>query len=109
MANKFSRATIDRAHPKANPYEIRGAHGLVLRVQPSGIKTFYCQTGRGVRTRIGDAGVITLQRAEYRARELLNETQDFGNAIKRDPVKSTLAGFIDAHYAPWVRANRKRG
>lgn len=109
MANKISKATIDRAHPKAKPYEIRGGHGLILRVQPSGIKTFYCQTGRGARQRIGDAGVITLQRAEYRARELLNETQDFGNAIKRDPVKSTLAGFIDAHYAPWVRANRKRG
>jgi site-specific recombinase XerD len=109
MAVKISKATIEQVHPKAKPYEIRGRHGLILRVQPSGKKTFYCQTGRGKRQRIGDAEVITLWRAEYCSRELLNEAHDFGNAIKRDPVKSTLGGFIEAHYAPWVRANRRRG
>jgi len=109
MATKIGKLTIERAHPKAKPYEIRGRHGLILRIQPSGKKTFYCQIGRGKRQRLGDAEVITLQRAEYRARELLNEAQDFGGAIKRDPVKSTLSGFIEAHYAPWVRANRRRG
>lgn len=109
MAIKISKATIEGAHPKAKPYEIRGRHGLILRIQPSGKKTFYCQIRRGKRERLGDAEVITLARAEYRSREILNESADFGNAIKRDPIKSTLGGFIDAHYAPWVRANRRRG
>jgi len=109
MAIRIGKLTIERAHPRAKPYEIPGRYGLILRVQPSGKKTFYCQIGRGKRQRIGDADVITLSRAEYRSRELLNESQDFGNAIKRDPVKSTLGGFIEAHYAPWVRANRRRG
>lgn len=109
MAIRIGKATIERAHPKAKPYEIRGRHGLILRVQPSGKKTFYCQIGRGKRQRLGDAEVITLQRAEYRVREILNEAEDHGNAIKRDPIKSTLGGFIEAHYAPWVCANRRRG
>ncbi len=109
MAINIGKLTIERAHPKAKPYEIRGKHGLILRIQPTGVKTFYCEYGRGKRQRIGDAEVITLARAEYRAREILNENDDHGNAIKRDPIKSTLGGFIDAHYAPWVRANRRRG
>jgi hypothetical protein len=100
MAARITKTTIERSGPKAKPYEVRGSHGLILRVQPSGKKTFYCQYARGKRERIGDAEVVTLQRAEYRAREILNEADDHGNALKRDPVKSTLEGFVDAVYAP---------
>ena len=108
ITNGITKGAIERAGPKAKPYEIRGKHGLILRVQPSGRKTFYCQIKRGQRERIGDAEVITIARAEYRVRELLNEADDHGNAVKRDPIKSRLGGFIEAVYAPWVRANRRR-
>jgi site-specific recombinase XerD len=108
MASKFTTATVKRAKPKAAPYELRGPHGLVLRVQPSGVKTFYSQYARGKRMRIGDAEVITLARAQYRAREILNEAHDFDSPLKRDLRKATLGGFIQHDYAPWLRANRKR-
>lgn len=108
MATKFTTATVKRAKPKAAPYELRGQHGLILRVQPSGVKTFYSQYARGKRMRIGDAEVITLARAQYRAREILNEAHDYDTPLKRDLRKATLGGFISHDYAPWLRANRKR-
>jgi len=106
---KITGQTVSNAKPKAKPHEIRGQYGLILRVQPTGRKTFYVEIGRGRRQRIGDATVRTLAAAEYRAREILNEAADnTGNVLKRDPVKSLLGGFIDDVYAPWVRANRRR-
>jgi integrase len=108
MATKITQATIQRARPAAKPYEISGQFKLVLRVQPSGVKTFYCQWGRHKRMRLGDANVLTIARAEYLARAALNETADEGSPLRRDPKKSSLGGFIEAHYTPWLRANRKR-
>jgi site-specific recombinase XerD len=58
--------------------------------------------------RIGDAEVMTVLRAEYRAREILNEANDFENPLRRDVKKSTLGGFIETVYAPWLQANRRR-
>ncbi len=104
---KITKGTLERSHPKAKPYEIRGQHGLILRVQPSGVKTFYCQIRRGKRERLGDATLMTLARAEYRAREILNQEQD-GGALKVDPKKSKLGGFIESVYASWLQANRRR-
>ena len=52
--------------------------------------------------------MITLQRAEYRAREILNEAHDYDTPLRRDPKKATLGGFIQDVYAPWLRANRRR-
>lgn len=108
MATKITARTISSAKPAAKPYEIRGQFGLILRIQPSGRKTFYVQRARAKRERIGDAEVVTLARADYRAREILNEKHDHGNALKRDPIKSTLGGFIEAVYTPWLNANRRR-
>jgi site-specific recombinase XerD len=105
---KLSKGRVDSSKPKAKPYEIRGEHGLVLRIQPSGKKTFYAQFARGKRMRIGDAERVTLKRAEYRAREILNEAADEGSPLHREPTKSTLGGYIGSHYEPWLKANRRR-
>ena len=108
MVQKITQATVKRARPGAKPYEIRGQLRLVLRVQPSGLKVFYCEWGRHKRARIGDADVLTLAQVEYRARAVLNEVADHDSPLRRDLKKSTLGGFIDQAYAPWARANRRR-
>lgn len=109
-ATKFSTRLIKDAPPRVTAYDIYATdpRGLLLRVYPSGRKTFYCQFRRGQRQRIGDATVITLERAQYRAREIHNEADDHGGALKRDPFKSSLGGFIEASYTPWINANRRR-
>jgi site-specific recombinase XerD len=109
-AKKLSASLIKNAPPKAAAYDIYATdpRGLLLRIYPSGRKTYFCQFRRGKRQRIGDATVITLERAQYRAREIHNEADDHGGALKRDPVKSTLGGFIESVYTPWINANRRR-
>jgi len=88
---KITPITIKRAKPRPDPYEISGQHRLILRIQPTGKKTFYVQLGRGHRERLGDATVMTVKRAEHKAREKLNELDDFGNVVNADPKKATLA------------------
>lgn len=38
----------------------------------------------------------------------MNEASDFDSPLKRDLRKSSLGGFIEAVYSPWLRANRRR-
>ena len=104
---KLTQSTIDRAKPKKSPYDFGGS-GLILRVEPTGRKTFYVRIGRSKRVRIGTVDLITLERARYLARQLLNEASDFGDVLKRDLRRSTLGGFVESTYAPWLRANRRR-
>ena len=52
MRTKLSVHNIESAKPFDAPYEIRDTdiQGLILRVQPSGVKSFVVQWGRGKRT-----------------------------------------------------------
>ena len=104
---KITISTVKNAKAREKPYEIRGQAGLILRIQPTGKQTFYCEYGRGKRMRIGDASQITVAKAEYKSREILNEAQDFDTPLQRDTKKTTLGGFIADVYTPWLRANRR--
>lgn len=74
MAATLTEKTVLNAGTREKPYEIpdRGSkhsiRGLLLRVQPSGVKTYYVQIERGKRERIGDASVLTLASARRKAK-----------------------------------------
>lgn len=89
------------------PYEVRAdrPQGLLLRVQPSGTRTYYVQLGRGKRVRIGPAGTYTLKQAEERAKRLLLDP----SAATRAPPGGTLAEYIDKHYSDHALARLKNG
>ena len=55
MAASLSNSLAQKALPRAKPYELRDAKlsGLLLRVQPSGVKTWYLEFERGKRVRLG--------------------------------------------------------
>lgn len=64
---------VTRAKPREKPYELRDATqpGLLLRVQPSGAKSWvvsYTVEGRKTRKALGDPAVITLKRARTLAK-----------------------------------------
>lgn len=109
-----ARSTIARAaqaRDKPNngkPYEVRSdrVQGLLLRVQPSGARTFYVQLGRGRRIRVGPAGTFTLKTAEERARQILLEPAAFE---KKAGHTLTLAEYIDSHYTEHALAKLKNG
>lgn len=106
------------ARPSAKPYEIRDTRlpGFLLRVQPSGARSYYAQHGRGRRTLIGAVGHFTPDEARERCEKILGNT-----AHGRPPLAGldgaaelTLGEFIgkeddEGHaYRKWLTANKPK-
>lgn len=98
-------ASTDRP---AKPLEVRSerVQGLLLRVQPSGVRTYYVQLGRGQRVKIGRAGVFTLKQAEQRARDILIDPTAHAKTPSRG---ATLREYIEDHYQDHALAKLKNG
>jgi len=106
----LTQGTIESANPKEKPYELRdtgkrGVLGLLLRVQPSGSKTFYFEYGRGRRMRLGTHH-ITLARARILATRYRAET-DEGRDPRKTSVPITLGDFIAKVYAPHFKIHHR--
>ena len=100
------------AQPAQKPFEIRDKRlrGFLLRVQPSGVRSYYAQYGRGKRNLIGRVGEFTPDEARDRCEKILGNV-----AHGRDPMFGivadtgpTLKAFVEDTYAPWLRANRPK-
>lgn len=100
------------AQPKDKPFEIsdRRLPGFVLRVQPTGIRSFYVQLGRARRLALGKVGQLTAEQARHRCELVLGNVahgrQPTAGLDKTTPI--TLGQFIETHYTPWAKANRPR-
>lgn len=105
--SSIAKAAQARDKP-AKPYEVRATKpmGLLLRVQPSGSRTFYVQVGRGQRVRIGAAGTYTLKQAEEHAKKIIINP---GAALKKTGAALTLCEYIDSHYSDHALAKLKNG
>lgn len=105
--SSIAKAAVSRDTP-TKPYEIRAERpqGLLLRVQPSGARTFYVQIGRGKRVKIGPAGTYTLKQAEERAKKILLDPEAH---TKRRADAATLLSYLDDHYAEHALARLKNG
>ena len=105
--SSIAKAAQARDKPE-KPYEVRAEKplGLLLRVQPSGGRTFYVQVARGQRVRIGPAGTYTLKQAEERAKLILRDPEA---ALKRTAPALTLGEYIDQHYRDHAVAKLKNG
>ncbi|MCE7902675.1 MAG: DUF4102 domain-containing protein [Gammaproteobacteria bacterium PRO9] len=101
------------AQPQCKPFEICDSRlpGFVLRIQPSGVRTFYAQLGRGRRLALGKVGHLTADQARHRCELALGNV-----AHGREPTIGldgatkgvTLRQFLEIDYAPWAKANRPR-
>lgn len=105
--SSIAKAAASKDTPE-RPYEVRATtpQGLLLRVQPSGARTFYVQIGRGKRVKIGPAGTYTLKQAEERAKKILLDP-DAHQKHSGDAV--TLGDYLDHHYAEYAAARLKNG
>lgn len=113
MLHKLTPRVIQGAKPLDRPYEIRDTKltGLLLRVQPSGVKSYVFELGRGRRRTIGRPPDVTLEQARTTGRQWAAD-RDNGKlppAARGKARSLTLGEFIDKHYAPWTIAENKAG
>jgi integrase len=100
------------AQPREKPFEIYDSRlsGFTLRVQPSGVRSYYARFGRNRRFALGKVGTLRPDEARERCQKVLGNV-----AHGRHPLHGlggdglTLGQFIRDTYEPWVKANRPRG
>ncbi len=113
MARGLNQKNVERLVPEDAPYEVRDANlkGLILRVQPSGTKTYYLEYRRGKRIRIGRSNAITPQEARTKAREHLSVVYSGKDpeTVAKQLKGLTLGQFIDQEYESWATANLGTG
>ena len=115
MRTKLSPKAVDAAKPQDKPYEVHDIDlkGLLLRVQPSGIKSFIVTWGRGKRRTLGKYPAMTVAMARQAALKALSESVQHGAPLAvieaAKPAVLTLGAFIREHYAPWANAHQKAG
>lgn len=117
MGTRLTVKAIDAAKPCARPYEMHDTKqpGLILRIQPSGVKAFIVQWARGKRVTLKPRyPSLTLEDARTQARAALTEADKQGAPsnwrpkIKPDPSAEvrTFGEFLEHRYADAI-AHRK--
>lgn len=97
--------------PKDRPYEVRDSRlkGFLVRIQPSGVKTFICEYGRGRRIVIGSTEVFKAEKARTKATTILGQVADGLDpmAEKRKLLSCTFEDFVKNEYIP-ILTHRRR-
>lgn len=124
MPVALTDSVIRRLMPRDAPYEVRDAklRGFLLRIQPTGRKTFYFSYrtpgGKRNRFKIGEYGVTSVAQArdiaKTRAADVVHgkDIQGERSIARKDTLERrerTLELFMDRHYKPWVITHRKSG
>ncbi|PHS75353.1 MAG: hypothetical protein COB56_07950 [Robiginitomaculum sp.] len=112
MKVSLTTSSVEKAKPKAKPYEIRDKNliGFILRIQPTGKKTFYCEYRRGSRVKIGPYPSVTVLFARTRAKDILMDFYqglDPKYVLRNTPIIKSYNEYLKLHYFPWVDANHK--
>lgn len=109
MQGLLGAPLIKSLEPADKPYEVRDTRlkGLLLRVQPSGVMTYYVEYARGKRKKLGRADVITAQTARDDAKLILGEAYKGNDPVAASKVakEHTFGSFIDDEYSVWAKAN----
>jgi integrase len=105
----ITQELVKSLKPKAKPYEVRDPRlkGFLLRVQPTGVMTYYAEYGRGKREKIGRADAVAPSPAFARAKAVLAGAT-LGNgpgAARKKAMAHTLRSFLDEVYEPWAKVN----
>ena len=112
MKQSLTQTTVEAAKPRAKAYEIRDTKlsGFLVRIQPSGRKTFYCEYKRGGREKIGLVGTLSTKQARDQAQTILFsflQGDDPAERRKKKRAAMSYREFLDRIYFPWVDTNLK--
>ncbi|WP_417456142.1 tyrosine-type recombinase/integrase [Kordiimonas sp.] len=114
MRTSITRKLLDTTKPKATPFDIRCTRmkGLIVRVQPSGAMTFYCEYDRNRRLKLGRADHLSLTEAHDRVRDIMKEVYegvDPSAEKRKQREELTIEEFIDGYYEPWATSHLRSG
>jgi hypothetical protein len=97
------------AQPSKKPFEIYDSRlsGFTLRVQPTGIRSYYARFGRNRRIALGKVGTLLPDEAREKCQKVLGNVAHghhplYGLSGADGP---TLGQFIEETYLPWAKAN----
>ncbi|MCG8408899.1 MAG: tyrosine-type recombinase/integrase [Phycisphaerales bacterium] len=109
MRSTLTQKSVADLKSAEKPYEVRDQRfkGLLLRVQPSGVKSYVVEYGRGKRKTLGRADVLTPAAAREAAKKVqfqIHQGEDPHHARKN---AETLGSFLDQVYAPWAKSSHR--
>lgn len=112
MQTALTQMAVDKLTTPTTKIDYRDTRlkGLVLRVMPSGTKSYYCEYARGKRVWLGRADVLGVSEARESARAILAEFYrgiDPIEARKPKAVIPTYREFLDGDYGAWAKSNQK--
>ncbi len=112
MQTALTQTVIDRAKLAKRPYEIRDSrlNGFLVRVQPSGIKSFYCEYDRGKRWRLGRADSMAVGQARNQAKRIISEYHSGIDPMEEKRANRkiiSLGEFIELFFEPWAQVHQK--
>lgn len=92
MGTKLTIRAVELAKPSEKPYEISDSDmkGLLLRLQPSGVKSYIVTWGRGKRRTLGKHPVMTLAGARAAALAALSEASQHGAPVAVSKPKADI-------------------
>jgi len=100
------------AQPQNKPFEIydKRLSGFVLRVQPSGVRSYYARFGRNRRVVLGKADSLAPEEARERCQKVLGNVAHGHHPLHGISGNDgmTLGMFIADAYTTWVNASRPR-
>lgn len=110
MQKLLNQRVADSAKPKAKPYQIHdvAVPGLMLRIQPTGTKTWKLIQNRKPRT-LGRSPVMTYSMAAEKALAILRgEDPDAAPEQEEAPEVMTFGRYLTKHYWPFLEANHSK-
>lgn len=81
----------------------------MLRVNPSGTKSWYIQLDRNHKQKIADAAVLTASVARYRAKDILVRQALTGGGLPGKASQLTLGEFLEGRYGQLKRRQSRYG
>jgi integrase len=117
MIAKIGNRLISSLKPKDKPYQVhdKELRRFILRVQPTGAMTYYCNVdlpnGKRTTKNIGSHTVFKPAQARDEAIKILGDVAKGidPTASKRGAREKTLKSYIEEEYGPWLKSRQKKG